>query len=214
MEKPLSSEEKLLQLIRKKPEPTAKPADSGEKKSISAITSTEEQTNKDKIATEKPQFNIFGVIDLVLIICSLAIAGYMISKYVLHSTAEEKASVDIKGKDKDEIAARKLALGEAKAIGPYLEQLRERDLFQSPWQQTKTSDTKGATASTGAEALKQFKLVGVVLDKDPKAIIEDSQSKETLFVSKGQSVGSGIVEDISEGKVHIKYNGQIVELVP
>ena len=60
--------------------------------------------------------------------------------------------------------------------------------------------------------VKDLKLVGILLDGEPKAVIEDLKKNETLFLSPGQSLGNAVLQEIQEGKVVFVYQGQRVEL--
>ena len=63
------------------------------------------------------------------------------------------------------------------------------------------------------EILQRIRIVGVMLDESPKAIIEVIASGETVFVSKGDTVTGAIVKDIFENKVVLTYNGLELELL-
>ena len=59
---------------------------------------------------------------------------------------------------------------------------------------------------------KTLRLVGIVLDAQPKAIIERIAQKETVFLSKGETVEGAVLEDILEDKVILSYQDEKVEL--
>ena len=62
-------------------------------------------------------------------------------------------------------------------------------------------------------AFKKLKLVGVVLDKNSEAIVENPAKKETLFFHEGDEFEGAVVEQILEGKIIFLYEGQKIELV-
>lgn len=63
------------------------------------------------------------------------------------------------------------------------------------------------------EILQRIRIVGVMLDEAPKAIIEIIASGETAFVSKGDAVAGAVVTDILENKVILTYNDTKLELL-
>ena len=60
--------------------------------------------------------------------------------------------------------------------------------------------------------IKRLKLVGVVLDQEPQAIVENRRTRQTLFLRRGDRVEGAVVKEILEGKVILTYAGQSVEL--
>jgi len=51
-----------------------------------------------------------------------------------------------------------------------------------------------------------------MLDKDPKAIIEDKKINQTLFLSVGDKINGAAVLEIQENKVILDFDGQKIEL--
>jgi len=109
-----------------------------------------------------------------------------------------------------------------KSYGHYREQLQKRDVFQFPEDKptaaSKKVSVKKAVKSLVSKAPKavsvnSLKLVGIILDKNPEAIVEDPKKRETLFLRKGDEIEGAIVEEILEGKVIFLYEGRKVELV-
>ena len=78
----------------------------------------------------------------------------------------------------------------------------------------------GNKIETGTPALKKaipalhkrIKLIGILLDDDSKAIVEDLQEKQTHFLSQGESIGTIQLEAIREDKVIFDDNGKKIEL--
>lgn len=56
-------------------------------------------------------------------------------------------------------------------------------------------------------------LVGVVAGDNPQAIIEDKKAQKTYYLTKGQSFNGMTVEEISEGKVVLDYQGKKIALL-
>lgn len=71
-----------------------------------------------------------------------------------------------------------------------------------------------AIPSAGASALaSRLSLLGIVAGEKPQAIVEDTQTKKTYFVTVGQHVIEGlVVEAVQENRVVLTLNGERVEL--
>ena len=86
-----------------------------------------------------------------------------------------------------------------------------RDIFQAPWEKPAAAAPAGSAA---VELAKTLKVVGILLDAEPKAIIEDMVMKQTFFVSPGESIGNAVVSEIRQDKVILIFGQEKVELVP
>ena len=73
---------------------------------------------------------------------------------------------------------------------------------------------QAAAPSAVANALAaRLNLMGIVSGDPPQAIIEDSQTKKTYFVVKGQSVVDGaMVREVTENRVVLELQGETIEL--
>ena len=58
----------------------------------------------------------------------------------------------------------------------------------------------------------QVGLVGIVAGDNPQAIIEDKKAQKTYYLNKGQSFNGYVVEEISENKVTLDYEGRKISL--
>ncbi len=56
-------------------------------------------------------------------------------------------------------------------------------------------------------------LVGVIAGDNPQAVIEDKKAQKTYYLIKGQSFNGMTVEEISEGKVVLDYQGKKIALL-
>lgn len=104
-----------------------------------------------------------------------------------------------------------LGLVEPKPLGVYEEAILARDLFQ-PFDYVQ-ADTKALEKALPA-LHQRIKVIGILLDKDSKAIVEDLNDQQTHFLSKGESIGTARLEDIKEDKVIFMYNNERVEMSP
>ncbi len=153
------------------------------------------------------------VLTFVAILCVVyALINFFVKARQIPSSSSRKDG----SASKDEVAE-KIVLPQAKPFDAYVDIINKRDIFN-------IAQPKGATPSENpAEAeplpaaaaqdwLKDLKLVGILLDKEPKAVIEDAVKNETVFLSHGQELRSAVLQDIQEDKVIFIYQGHRLEL--
>ena len=70
---------------------------------------------------------------------------------------------------------------------------------------------QGPSVESRAAAAK-LSLIGVVSGDPPQAIIEDSETHKTSFLTKGQMVDGMVLEEIHENRVVLSLNGERIEL--
>lgn len=56
-------------------------------------------------------------------------------------------------------------------------------------------------------------LVGIIAGDNPQAVIEDKKAQKTYYLVKGESFNGLTVEEISEGKVVLDYQGKKIALL-
>ena len=71
-----------------------------------------------------------------------------------------------------------------------------------------------AEGAVSVDAISKFRVVGIILDRDPQAVLQDRQQNRSVFVHKGDHVASFVVKDIREGKVVLSYQNHDWELMP
>ena len=215
---PATSEEKLLQLIRKKNDPSArKPLVSrGDGADLSSTqTPGDGQPRKKNVDSLSLTTRILGaaaagIFIFILINFRPALFHPAVSRP--ETTREIKmASADMESSGETIKEEASLNL-EARPFEFYRQTIGSRDIFQAPWE--KPLPVATGTSSSAAELAKQLKLVGILLDKDPKAIVEDLTTQQTFFLSPGERIGNAVVEEIREDKVILDFAQEKVELVP
>ena len=213
----MTSEEKLLNIIRKKKHlPKDGQADvKKDKESVKAESESAQNGN---------DFNpdILKWINRALCAVSFLIFFYVLTQYTQGMGKEglpgrqagvllaslEKGKSEEKKVEKSDVL--KISFSEKKPFSVYQEKFQQRDIFQAPWDKPKEDAAQEASSST--DLSKQLKLIGVLLDKDSRAIIENVQTKETVFLSVGQDIEGATLEEIKEGKAIFRINDQRVEL--
>jgi hypothetical protein len=102
-----------------------------------------------------------------------------------------------------------------KSLSYYLEKARGRDIFKIV--------IKGAATDAGGlakgpsqriiEATQDLRLVGISWSGDPDVMIEDTKTKKTLFLKKGQTINNEIkLQAVFRDKVVLSYAGEEIDL--
>lgn len=211
----LTSEEKLLRLIRKKDKSSE----------TSSLSFQEGQTTVSPDPPEEAQksgkpMDVLALSIRVLAVTACIILIFLLNKYALLRTkppegqavsppmyADENISLSTKEEEGLPVGAI-----EVRPFDVYKPAMEGRDIFQAPWE--KPAQEVSAPNASAAELAKQLKLVGILLDKDPKAIVEDQGTKQTFFVSPGEQIGNAVVGEIRPDKVILIFGQEKVELVP
>lgn len=199
-DKHITSEEKLLRLIRKKDQ---RPTDSRGLKEKKGADGGSGQAAQG----EGHFWPSANRILLMLIIGLIAFSGWRYWQVtenipVVPSIPEGEVS--------QEATVPSGPASTAKPFDAYGAQLSARDIFQAPWEKPATGTLGREDGS--ASSVPQLRLVGILLDADPKAIIEDSSTKQTFFAAPGDRVGQAVLQEIQEDRVILMLNNQRVEL--
>lgn len=211
----LTSEEKLLRLIRKKD------------KSSEALSLALPEMSPgispglpDEAQGPEKRMDVLALSIRVLAVTACVILIFILNKYALLRTkppaalepsfqtqiAEDISSPSGKWEEMPVPAI------EARSFESYKQTMEGRDVFQAPWE--RPVQEVAASNIPAAELAKQLKLVGILLDKDPKAIVEDLGTQQTFFVSPGERIGNAVVGEIRQDKVILIFGQEKVELVP
>lgn len=205
MEKPVTSEEKLLKLIRKK--------DKDAKNKAQAKQDREDNSKKLDDDEKGKGFDFISLANKLLVIVILGLVGYVVVNHLLFKKENEPvlfAPVEPKGNQKQKQTTPKVK--STKSFSSYEQVIGQRDIFQSPWEKPKVQNA--FISSTLSELKKKIKLVGIVVDEESIAIIEDVKSRETSFLTVGESISGAQIEEITEEKVVFILNDERVEFKP
>ena len=219
----LTSEEKLLRLIRKKDKssealPLAFPEISPRvSPGLPDAANGEPRPGREAQEPEK-RMDVLALSIRVLAVTACVILIFILNKYArakppaaLEPSFQTQIAEDIyspsgKGEGMPVPAI------EVRPFEPYKQTMEGRDVFQAPWE--RPVQEVAASNVSAAELAKQLKLVGILLDKDPKAIVEDLGTHQTFFVSPGERIGNAVVGEIRQDKVILIFGQEKVELVP
>jgi type II secretory pathway component PulC len=195
MDKQLSSEEKLLSIIRKKG-----PDDAVKAKNKKAADGRTKTPGRPLSLPLLNRFLVFAVIG------GLALLGI---KYFKQKDAVNLESI-VNEKVKSKIADDRAAKADIQPFEFYSAEVLKKDLFQLPWEQN--TDNIDVTQTSSSAVLQSLLLTGIVLDKDPKAVIEDPKSGQTYFLSVGDEINGAKVQKIEPDRVLFEYGGETIEL--
>lgn len=65
---------------------------------------------------------------------------------------------------------------------------------------------------TLAEMASDLQLTGIVNTGEPQALIKNTKTDETLYLSAGQRIGEIVVTSVTDSHVTLSFNGQTMEL--
>ncbi len=204
MDTPLTSEEKLLKLIRKK----------------NNLAVNKEVGKNQKVSGPRLTFSfgkgfhvdILSLVNGLLLLAALGVLSFLIGKFFIFNNkpmiiTEEQVESPVKKNTEAQPLTKSSA-----DFDTYKNQIGQRDIFQLPWEREVIPET--ADTNLTQDLSQQIKVIGILLDNDPKAIVEDITGQQTLFMSKGEHIGNAVLEDIQEDKVIFMYNNKKVELAP
>ncbi|NLE65594.1 MAG: hypothetical protein GX606_06735 [Elusimicrobia bacterium] len=80
--------------------------------------------------------------------------------------------------------------------------LAARDLFSPP------EVEKNEAAEDSGDFSAQFQVVGIVLGADPQVIVEDRNTRKTIFVGSRQETSGMRIDRVEKGKIHLTYQGR------
>ncbi len=147
-----------------------------------------------------------------LLLGGMVMTGLLIVSFLDIPKFQEKNSM---GSGSEELDIHGFVIPQQRPLNEYEIISEKKDIFNPSW----NSDTRQKNSSEAmvdetklADFMNRFKLVGVVLDKNPQAVIEDDSTGQSLFLYKGQSIDGATIEDIKEGRVKIRSNGRMMEL--
>ena len=102
-----------------------------------------------------------------------------------------------------------------KSLSYYLEKSRERDIFRIGIKKSALDSSiipKGPSQRI-IEATQDLRLVGISWSSDPDAMIEDTKTKRTYFLKKGQTMDREIkVQAIFKDKVVLSWGAEEIDL--
>ncbi|MCB9747413.1 MAG: hypothetical protein H6755_03300 [Candidatus Omnitrophica bacterium] len=102
-----------------------------------------------------------------------------------------------------------------KPFNYYQGELDKRNFFEAPWEKPqieKREEQVKEPPKPKIDLKTLINLVGIVLDDDPKAVIEDLKTQETVFLSIGQEINEAKLIEIHEEKIIFLYHEEKQEI--
>ncbi len=165
----------------------------------------------------KPTIDLKTVNMMLMLLVSIAVvvllADFITSMVGMSSDAEAAFAVSEQ--------AKKFKFQDIASIqnsSHYLEKARKRDIFDIVPEKviTVTTTQNGEVMDIGpAEIVLKsgsLKLVGISWSQDPDVMIEDTKSKRTFFLKRGDTINDLTISDVFRDKVVLTYKGDEVEL--
>ena len=95
---------------------------------------------------------------------------------------------------------------------PSLAAAVQRPVFVSQVASTGGAAEVRPPSTDAKELASKLTLTGIITGDPPQAIIENTESKKTYFVSPGQTVDGAVVDKVLENRVILNLQGEKVEL--
>lgn len=205
MNKSVVPEEKLLRLIRQK-------NNSAHLNDVKSSQNNKKLKKKVRIKEKGAGVDLLEYINRSLIFFSIGILTYIFVKhFVLDYTDARPRGLKIKI-EKKRVSETKPPFYKEKSFDYYQELFNERNVFEMPRQQSgmdKIIDIKSTV-----DLSKKLKVIGILLDKNPRAVVENLKEKQTYFISVGERIEDALVKEIHANKVVFIYDDKTVELSP
>ena len=149
------------------------------------------------------------VLLFVLIVICLAVAWWRYQNTVF---VISKVKVDT---DSTTVNSGAVLNGHAQPVDFYLDLVAQRDIFRfvSLDQSGGMVATQDVPSQAGQDLANRFVVQGIVLDRNPMAIIKDIQSNKTYFLHRSEILEGAQLVDIRENRVIFDRNGETLELI-
>lgn len=152
----------------------------------------------------------------VLITILIVLSGFILAKiFFLKKSHPYFFSVSPGGRESREMALGKIVFPESKDFKEYAETIKQRDIFKVIYadsRKPKNIKPPKAEKVLYSDFIKDYRLVGIMLDRVPRAIVEDLENSDTLFLSPGDSMGEAVLEEVQEDRAIFRYRNNLIEL--
>ncbi len=197
-----TSEEKLLKLIRKKKKSVPPENDKGSSEGCPAS-----QAKK-----KKRDFHFLEVNSFLLLFLSIGGVFFIINNYILDKPKRDESLNVTDEESEDVLVVENSILSNVKPFEYYEGRFKERNVFEMDVEKPEVQ--KLVTKDSELNLDQQLIIVGMIVDKDPKVIIENTQTHQTFFVSEGEFIGDALIEEIRQDKVTLNINNKKLILTP
>ncbi len=143
------------------------------------------------------------------------LAGYLIYHFQIISKDKGQISLS-RNITINQVLPETLVFSEPKPFDYYAQQLSKKNIFVLPAPLVVKERPNEVITHPKPDPMlfmKNLNLVGIVVDEKPLAVIEDLETKETLFLYSGDHLRDAVVEKITTNKVIFNNQGVLVEIV-
>ena len=151
--------------------------------------------------------SLLGVIEKGLWGCALASLIYIFASFS-HQHEGVPALKALKDNNAPSLAG-PVVPDEPLLADDILGKLKKRDIFGVAQKDNILIPNLGAL---GNDLPSQLKVVAVIIGSPSQIVIEDSADKNTYFVEEGKSDGPFELKSVSNHKIRLNYQGQLIEL--
>ncbi len=162
---------------------------------------------KLKAGVKEPNLKLLNKVFLVI---SVILLTYSIMDFVFGRPNLERAYKKAQRYQKQEEPEYQVA-STARPFLHYLEMVRRRNIFSPIVLQEEVQPVVKKTELK--DMAKDLSLVGISMDPEPVAMIENKREKKTYFLRKGDIIDKFTVEEITGTTVILSYKGETIELL-
>jgi hypothetical protein len=201
MNKPILPEDKLLKLIKGTGGVTSSPRKLKLFFPVKSVRMLSRSITGEFLSIVKYCLRIVVVLSCLTLMCY---AGLLISGYV-------RIMPEIPVIVNDAINQENLQIP-IKPFNEYLNLVNSKNIFMVI-SAAVNNNRPVVEEKNAAEIISGFNLIGIVDGADPKAIIEEKAAAKSVFLRKGETIGSAKVEEIGNGKVLLRINDEVFTLM-
>jgi len=162
--------------------------------------------NEGNLSCKKINSDFMGIVNGLLVFVLIVLTLLFCYKYYIFTKNDGVVKNHVNQNNFINKDATVGLLKERKSFSDYKAVIKQRDIFQASWNIIRK-------VKAFPELSSKIKLVGIILDENPVAIVEDLTEKETIVMSKGDKIYGALLNEILDGKVIFIYNGEEIEVI-
>lgn len=216
MQKDVSPEEKLLNLIKKGAADPKEIPEKPKEKEESVEESAQEPVSVPKIPITVPRkkrlkgIKSFSILNKFFIVCVVGAIAYMVFSYLYPYKSKVQIPERFELKRGDETLE-----GQPKpppVLSHYADILSRRQMFKLYEAPRPTSTGPPKPKVTLQQLLGGYTFVGIIFGEVPQAIVEEKRSGQSFYLTAGQFLGEIKIEKIERGKITVSYEEERMDI--
>ena len=169
-----------------------------------------DKTTKAASVSRKTTTVLLDRLTLLFYVLATVISGYAVIGALSGPSVDLLEVTQSKSADGAAEASPAPVLHKAPSFDAYIQIFASRDIFEAP-QEVPAELVAGGQSSVAAWGA-GYRLVGIIVDDNPRAVVEISNPRGVQFLSVGERLGDAVLEKIEEYAVSFRYQGQLVQL--